>query len=207
MGVSRWDVISVDVEKNVADTRNESWKIVGSRENWDYLEDSVRKVGRVKNSDQRREIVTDNLTSCVSELNNNHISLGFIKPQIIHKMYFGKNDQYGKPIQLPLLESYAKEWPKVKYDYELEPRLKYSCEQCQTKQGFHDQVILEWGFYEGMRKNPDNLEQVWENAQFLSDEHEIFLFVGNQQNRRNSYVIISVIRLKKQEKPTTKSMF
>lgn len=207
MGVKRWDVISVEVEKNDADTRDESWKIVGSRDNWDYLEDSVSKRGEVKSQQARREIVDNNLSSCVNELNSQHISLGFIKPKQIFEMYFGDNPQYGKPVQLPLFSTHAKQWAAVKRDYAKEPRLRYECENCLTKQGFHDQVVLEWGFYEWMRKNPNNIEQVWENAQFLSENHEIYLLVGNQQNHRTSYMVISTISLRKLDKPTTKSMF
>lgn len=207
MNLHRWDIIKVDVEKNSIDARNESWKIVGSRDNWDYLENSITKVGRVKDLQEKTRILSQNATPCVNELNENRISLGLIKPHKIHKMYFGKNSQYGKPIQLALLSTHAQKWAAVKRDYPQEPRLKYSCENCQTKQGFHNQTILEWGFFEWMRKNPDNQKQVWENAKFLSENHDIYLFVGNQQNQLTSYVIINSIPLRKTDIPTTKNMF
>lgn len=206
MGLSRWDVIEVEVEKNSSDTRQESWKIVGSRDNWEDLGRSIRKVGRVKDVSERWNLVTENTAECVSSLNEKHQSLGFIKPQVIHKMYFGKNQQYGQPVQLALFSSHAKKWAAVKHDYPVLPRLKYSCEHCRTQQGFHDQSVLEWGFYEWMRKNPNNIEQVWENARFLSEDHEIYLFVGNQQNKRNSYLVINSIPLNKSQKPSMRRL-
>jgi hypothetical protein len=201
MGLRRWDVIKVEVERNKSDTRQESWKIVQSRDNWDYLENSVTKAGRVKKASAKREIITKNVTSCVAELNNNHISLGLIKPEVIHRAYFGKNAHYGKPVQMALFSTHAKQWAKVKSDYPREPRIRYTCSNCQTKQGFHDSVILEWGFYEWMRKNPDNIEQIWENARFFDDDYDVYFFVGNQQNQRTSYIVINSIPLKKTDDP------
>ena len=42
---SQWDVIKVDVERNENDTRDESWKIVGSKEEWESLGSKIEVVG------------------------------------------------------------------------------------------------------------------------------------------------------------------
>jgi hypothetical protein len=196
MNVSRWDIIRVKVERNRQDTRAESWKIVGSNRDWDRLYEKVEKVGRVSSAWKRRQIVTSNLTGCVNDLNSSQLSLGIIRPKVI-KLYFGKNPQYGKPLQIPLPTMDAEDWARIKHDYELEPRIKYQCPACKAAQGFHDQKILEWGFYEWMRKNPDNYEQVFENARFYSPKHEVYLFVGNQAHRRTSYLVISTLPIQK----------
>lgn len=69
----------------------------------------------------------------------------------------------------------------------------------------HDQTVLEWGFYEWMRKHPDRPEQVWENALINSPNHLCFFFVGNLVRYRNAFVIISVLRLPKTS--PTKTLF
>jgi hypothetical protein len=53
--------------------------------------------------------------------------------------------------------------------------------------------VLEWGFYEWMRKNPDNIEQVWENAKFNSPKHQIYFFVGNMRDHRTAFLITSTL--------------
>lgn len=192
MDIRRWDIIRVEVERNNNDTRLESWKIAGASKNWESLYQKVEKIGRVDSPLQRRKIVTSNLTECVVDLNTNRKSLGIIRPTV-RELYFGKNPHYGKPIQMSLPTSEAEEWARIKHHYEYEPRIKYSCPNCKTSQGFHDQKILEWGFYEWMRKNPNNMQQVFENARFHSDSHEVCLFVGNQANQRTSYLVISTL--------------
>ncbi|MEX2723145.1 MAG: hypothetical protein Q6367_004565 [Candidatus Freyarchaeota archaeon] len=90
----------------------------------------------------------------------------------------------------------GKPLPKVKDQYPIIPRIKYQCDNCKAKNP-HDQQVIEWGFYEWIRKNPDKSEQVWENARIYSPTHEIFFFVGNLFRYRNKFLIISVLRLPK----------
>jgi hypothetical protein len=86
--------------------------------------------------------------------------------------------------------------PMVKEQYPRAPRIKYRCTGCKSMAS-HDQQVLEWGFYEWLRKNPDKADQVWENARIYSPQHEIFFFVGNLFKYRNKFLIISVLRLPK----------
>jgi hypothetical protein len=89
----------------------------------------------------------------------------------------------------------------VKRDFKVEPRLKYTCAECEVTQQFHDQVVIEWGFYEWMRKHPQSMEKVWDNAKIYSDEHEVHLFVGNQANHRTSFIVITVLQIQKNPPP------
>ena len=207
MGLHRWDMIRVEVERNERDARQESWKIVGSRQDWDNLYQRVETVRKITNPYERHEVVVNNLSSCIVAINRAQGSLGLIRPREIKKVYFAQNPQYGKPYQLSLFETHAQEWAKVKRDFKVEPKLRYVCSECETQQGYHDQKILEWGFFEWMRKNPDNIEQVWENAGFYSPDHEIFLFVGNQANRRTSFLIINVLPIRKTPEPFQRPLF
>ena len=84
-----------------------------------------------------------------------------------------------------------------KNEFEYEPRLNYTCPVCTTKQGYHDHQILEWGAYEWMRKNPREIDRLWENLHLEDDDYEKYFFVGNQLQYQKSFMVISVLRFKK----------
>jgi len=190
-----WDVIKLNVERNNQDTRKESWKIVGSKSEWESLADKIEVVGEIKSPKQRLNIIGNLTDSCVNVINDAHRSLGIIKPTKIVKTYFQENDDYGQLMQLGLPGMTELDSVKVKRDFPYEPRVIYQCPQCQSVAKQHDQQILEWGFYEWFRKEPDKKEQVWDNARFYRDDTAIYLLVGNQALYRNSFLVISVLRV------------
>ena len=190
-----WDVIKDEVEKNERDNRLESWKIVGSREEWETLTAKIQVVGHVKSRDNKLNILTKNLSSCINPINDNRKSLGIIKPSEILRTYFKPNDDYGNLMQLGFPGMTELNEVKVKRDFPQEPHIVYRCPDCQTKKKEHDQQVLEWGFYEWLRKNPDSKEQVWENAGFHRKDTDIYLFVGNQAAHRTSFMIISPLQV------------
>jgi len=188
----RWDIVKVEVEKDDRDTRNESWKIAGSRTQWDTLCERVEVVGHWSRS-RWRNLAGNLVDGCVQDINEARRSLGIVKPYI-HKRYFARNPLYGRMFQ-QVLPGFG-ESTKVKRDFPFEPRVTYRCSNCRSKNP-HDQQVLEWGFFEWIRKNPDNIEQVWENALLDSPDHEISFFVGNQSRHRTSFMVISILRVPK----------
>lgn len=81
-----WDVIEVDVEKNDKDTRLESWKIIGSKDNFREQQDGVFVVGRVSNKNERREILESCVlrsgeTDPIDYLNERKMSLAVVVPE------------------------------------------------------------------------------------------------------------------------------
>jgi hypothetical protein len=184
----RWDIVRVEVEKDKRDMREESWKIAGSRTEWENLSSKIKVVGHLPRS-ERRNLIANLVDDCVKDINEARRSLGIVKPNILDR-YFADNPLYGQIFQqaLPGLG----ESTKVKRDFPVEPRVKYRCSNCKSK-GPHKQKVLEWGFYEWIRKNPDNIGQVWKNARFDSPEHDIYFFVGNQFNHRTSFLVISTL--------------
>ncbi len=207
MEIRRWDIIRAEVERNARDTREESWKLVGSGSHWAEVVQRVEVVGRIKDHSDRRHLVLKNLSPCISAINKARKSLGLISPREIKKCYFKHNPQYGQIFQPFLIPEYDESWASVKSDFEEEPRIRYSCSECQTSQGHHDQKVLEWGFFEWIRKNPGKIEQVWQNAKINSDTHDIFLFVGNQAQRRSSFLIISILPIRKEPKSKQLPLF
>ena len=191
MKFGQWDIVKVPLERNPRDTRNESWKIKGSKHEWDKLHEKIEIVRSLKKKD-RLNLISNLADDCVNIINGQKRSLGIIKPNI-QKCYFLEHENYDRSTPVTLS---GRALPKVKDQYPKEPRIQYRCSNCQSKR-FHNQIVLEWGFYEWMRKNPDNCDQVWENAQIYSDAHNIFFLVGNLARYRRSFIIISILRLPK----------
>jgi hypothetical protein len=200
----RWDIIKIDVERNDRDTRAESRKIVGSRDEWDSLSSKIKIVGRLESRDRRRDFVGNLYDGSVTFINGKKRSLGIIKPEI-KKAYFRENPGYGQLYQQGLPGMTELGEVEVKRDFPFEPRVSYICPDDPNSTTEHDQQVLEWGFYEWFRKFPEKKEQVWENAGIGKVNTDIYFLVGNMAAHRNSFMVISVLRVP--SGPITKSMF
>jgi hypothetical protein len=182
----RWDIAQVSVERDPRDTRWESYKIAGAKAEWDNLHEKVKIIGRFP-KEKRLNLVVNLADSCVDTINHAHRSLGIIRPDE-YDCYWQETTRV-TPVQL----SYFGNNIKTRRDYQFIPRVSYRCSEC-TAARRHDQQILEWGFYEWLRKNPDEKERVWDNAQLTSSSHAIFFLVGNMFRHRRSFSVISIIR-------------
>jgi len=191
MPLHQWNIVKVPLERNPQDTRVESWKIQGAKSEWERLSEKIQVVGDLKR-DKRLNLIANLADECVNTINEAKRSLGIIKP-VIEKCYFSEQEDYDTSTQLTLL---GIPLPKVKEQYPFVPRIRYRCTGCKCKTA-HDQQVIEWGFYEWIRKNPDKADQVWENALIHSPKHEVFFFLGNLFRYRNVFLIISLLRLPK----------
>jgi hypothetical protein len=187
--IHRWDVISVPAERDPRDSRTESWKIQGSKNEWHDLDSKVKVVDTLDRS-SRLNLIGNLTDDCVNKINEEQRSLGIVKPTI-KKSYFCEEKNFDPLLQITL---FGTPLAATKKQYHQYPKVKYRCQKCEAKNG-HDQTVLDWGFYEWMRKNPDNIEQVWKNAFFDSDKRQIFFFVGNMRDRRTAFLIISTLPL------------
>lgn len=189
--LKQWSIVSVPVERNPQDTRPESWKIQGSKDEWDRLDEKIKVVGELTRA-QRQALIPTLASDCVSVLDEKHISLGIIKPSMLEPELSERTD-VTKEVQLTL---FGTPLPKTKSHYKLQPRLHYRCFSCRLEKG-HDQQIIEMGCYEWFRKNPGKEAQVFENLRIKDERWERYLLVGNQANHRSSYLVIGVIRWKR----------
>jgi hypothetical protein len=164
----RWDIVKVDVERNPSDTRVESWKIAGSKDEWEVLSGKIEVIGHVKSTEQRRNLIGNLTNCCVNVINEAHRSLGIVKPIRIDP-YFAENPLHSKMWQLGLPGLTELDGVEVKRDFPYEPRLRFTC--------------------------PERRDQVWENAGIGQPGRDIYLFVGNQFARRTSFLVISVLRV------------
>ena len=192
--VKWWNELSMPLVRNSMDTRGESWKIQGSKGEWDTLTDKIKILGRVEG--KRRQELWSRVrerhhVGCVSDLNDSKLSLGIVKPTII-SYSLERRDTYDSTIQDTLT---AETVYKTIHNYKIRPVIRYRCSECKTTK-YHEQQILEWGVYEWFRRNPGREEQVWDNMHLDDPGWDKWFLVGNQARYRNSFMIISAIRFK-----------
>lgn len=192
----RWNVLEVPIERNAEDTREESWKIQGSKSEWNILPDKLSLKGRLEDREDQIALVNNLKSSmyaysCIEQINDQKKSLGIIKPNIL-KCYFEERDKYDPTIQKTLTSDdpfrTIRSYPEI-------PKIVYSCSKCNAKNP-HDQQVLEWGIYEWLRQNPKDRDKVWENLHIIDPQYDRTFLVGNQAQHRNAFLIISVFRHK-----------
>jgi len=188
--LKRWNIVELPVERDKQDSRPESWKIQGSRSEWDTLDTKIKKIGELTPKEGFK-LVSKKIDSSIRQLNEQRRSLGILRPNI-QKCYFRKNETYDSTKQEKLFGGFT---PNIKNQYPYTPYVRYRCSECKAVR-YHDQQVLEWGFYEGMRRNPDDIDIIWENSGMNSRDWNHLFFVGNQRHQRTSFMIISVLRVK-----------
>jgi len=193
---ARWAIYQVPVTKDKRDVRSESWKIQGSHDEWNFLYKKLRWRGELPKSEQKillHKLIDKFKAPCVKTLNENRESLGIITPKNMEG-YFADRKTHDPTFQVTLDSEYKQ---STIHNFEKQPRLKYTCSECQTKKGYHDQQIIEWGTYVWMGKHPDQIEKVWDNLRIYDSEYEHHLLVGNQARHLTSFMVISLFRFKK----------
>jgi hypothetical protein len=190
----RWNVVTVPLERNPKDTRQESWKIQGSKDEWMKLASKIQRISKLSRDEQislLEKLHKEYGVDCVDTLNERKISLGLIKPNSIEPR-FEKRKNHDPSIQSALFQT--EPFQTIK-NYDIQPRLKYRCSGCRKENG-HDQQVIEWGVYEWIRNNEEKLDQLWEALGIVSADYQKSFLVGNQAAYRNAFMIISVFRHK-----------
>jgi hypothetical protein len=183
----RWNVVSVPVEDaSPDDTRDESYKIAGSKESWDQLHTKIDKVGQLEKSEQI-QLVDRLANDCPTRLNKSHQSLGIVKPAEIVDYYLVEQEDATYQVSLD------GERQQGKRDYPQKLYLEYRCEDCDLKSDRHRQHCIEWGIYRYWDKN-DDPEGVFDALQLTKDNYQHYFFVGNLNHQRTSYIVISDLR-------------
>jgi hypothetical protein len=189
--LSRWNIVKVPVESDDShDSRPESYKIAGSGEDWEILHRKVEKVGHLSKP-ERMQLVDRLAGDCTAELNDKRQSLGMVEPAEINEIYLQSTDGPGPQMDLSMNVR------KGKSDYENKLYIEYRCDGCEQKTP-HDQHTIEWGVYQYW-DNHDNQEGVIDALKLRNDDYKKYFFVGNLNNRRHAYIIISIMRFKKSE--------
>lgn len=192
--MKRWNAVEVPLERNPQDTRIESWKIQGSKDEWHKIGRKIKLKGEV--TENARQILIDELhkkfgANCVEDLNDEKVSLGMIKPQILNYR-LEKREDYEASAQTQL--GRATPFLTIK-NYPLKPVVEYRCPSCRTKNP-HKQQVVEWGVFEWMRQHPNDTEKVWENLHLTEPNYNRSFLVGNMALHRNAFMVISIFRFK-----------
>lgn len=188
--LKRWNIISVPVEYDGDDHRKESYKIQGSRDEWDSLHKKIEKVGELDYA-ERYELMEGLAVDCRKRLNDEHISLGLVTPETIQEAYLKPTET--EHVQTDLTG--RKLMGKNEFDYKL--YVDYRCEGCIQKTP-HSQHVIEWGVYQYWKKQ-DDADGVIDALRLNDDQYTKFFFIGNLRNHPTAYVIISIPRFKKQK--------
>ncbi|MGI0012689.1 MAG: hypothetical protein ACREBU_04485 [Nitrososphaera sp.] len=194
--MKRWNVVQIPLERNPKDTREESWKIQGSRQEWDDLHRKIRVHKELTRKEWMALLETLHSkygVSCVQDLNEQKLSLGVIKPEI-QGYRFEERPRYDPSVQMTL--DSVQQFLTIN-NYAEQPRITYRCGAgCKSKKP-HDQQLIEWGAYEWMRNSPNEKHKLWENLRLNDPEWDISFLVGNQSLYRTAFMIISVFRFKR----------
>lgn len=201
MKLSRWDIITANVCKSNEDSRKESYKFIGS-ENWIELDKiAIRKTSKVKNLQDKVDILDSSSSLCVETVNRQRGSLAIIKKPDISEAYI--RNQGAKNRGESLLERIYEDWLSVKAQFKFEPALKYRCGPMCEVSGKHNQQILEHGAYEWFRKYPDKIDQVFLNWRINDKDYDIYLLTGNLSHQRSTFIVINIIPIKVRNRKTS----
>ena len=192
-GMKRWNVVSVPLERNPQDSREESWKIQGSKAEWPTLSQKI-KVARTLSKRERLDLFSrlkkEHGYGCIEDINEQRTSLGVIVPEILGKK-FEKRKDVDTSVQTTLVN---KDLFMTVRNYAIRPVVSYRCPDCKSKNP-HRQGVLEWGAYEWLRKE-ENPDRLWDNLRLADPEYDRAFLVGNMNLHRSSFMIISVFRFK-----------
>ncbi len=191
--MKRWNVVKIPLEKNTSDSRHESWKIQGSKEKQLATKIEVQKqLSRKEQLALLDELMTKYSYDCVEDIYEQNHSLGFIKPSECSTRFVNRPEQ-DATVQKNL---FSQEPFLTIHNYDVQPRMKYRCPKCKSKNP-HDQQILEWGVYEGIRKNPLIKEKILEGLHIDDSTYDKKILVGNMFLHRSKFMVISVYRFKR----------
>lgn len=190
---TRWSVSTVRLERNPEDHRAESFKLAGDRspENHRHINSLFRIDGQVSPS-RRADLLRKCAVESITEANAKRLSLAIIHGRNM-ELEFEHNPTSPDSPQLALFPLEGEE-PQGARRFPFIPRLHFDDEG-----GHHRPMLRDWGTYELMRKN-NNLALVTEpqRRKYVGDalhlDESCSLLVGNLNNQRNAWLVISVLR-------------
>lgn len=190
---ARWSVSTVKLERNPEDSRAESFKLAGDRrpETHHRINDMFRIDGMVP-PPARADLLRKCVVGSIAEANERRMSLAIVQATDMN-LEFEHNPKSPESPQLALFPMEGEE-PQGARRFPFIPRLRFRDER-----GPHRLMLRDWGTYELMRKN-NNLAHITEPARrtyvgkALHLDASCSLLLGNLNNQRNAWLVISVLR-------------
>jgi len=188
----RWDIHRVPLERNPQDSRPESYKIAGDRgaDVHNDINSRFERLGSVKHAD-RIGMLRSYAVGSIKEANAKHLSLAIIHPESIELTFKHNADSPDSP-QLALFDRPG-EPPSGAKRFPFTPILNFKDEL-----GWNHEMLRDWGTFERQRKSEiehrDGGEWFRRNlAGCLHLDENSSLLVGNMNNNRTSWLVISVL--------------
>lgn len=188
ISMNKWDIYSIEVEKNKFDTRIESWKLssYSRKENWLGLSDDITFLGKA-NPTKMIDIISIQKTDSIKTLNDKKKSIGLIDIKK-YRLYWDSNKRYINTSQYGMFE-----------DVEIADFTKYTKETKQKEsriyfmdsKGEHDLQYNEWQIYEFQRKFNKSTDDAF---RFMQNKN--LLLVGNMHNYRNNWIGLGMFEYK-----------
>lgn len=187
--LKRWNVVSVPVEdSSPEDTRKETYKIKGSDSEWDQLQQKIEVVDRL-DKNERIQLVDELPKACCRVLNDRHQSLGVSEPVTIDA-WLEENEEHMVQSRIDGKDVLSKN------DFPQKLKIDFECVDCNTVSG-HSKTCIEWGVYQYWKNHPEEpAEKAISGLRLNDEQYKKYLFIGNLNNRRNAYIVISVLRFK-----------
>jgi hypothetical protein len=191
---TRWSVSTVKLERNPQDHRAESFKLAGDRTPEAHRSiNSLFRIDGMSPKAGRAQLLKKCSIGSIAEANDrsNYRSLAIIHARNM-ELEFEHNPSSPESPQLALFPLDGEE-PQGARRFPFIPRLHFDDEQ-----GHHRLMLRDWGVYELMRKN-NNLALITESerrkyvGKALHLGPTCSLLVGNLNNQRNAWLVISVL--------------
>ena len=184
----RWSVNRVQTERNPRDNRVESWKLAGDRSvgMHERINLTFHRVGEVKEKD-RATLLGKYVVPSIKIANARRMSLAVIHPLSTPHLRFDFNPSPSDVPRLALFDDeIIKREPTPDRRFPYMPRLEFW-----DQDGEHKLMLRDWGCFEFLRKYPERRDQL-SDALHLGPRSS--LMVGNMNNQRNAWLIISVLQ-------------
>ncbi len=183
----RWGKYRVPVERNRKDPRPASFKVAGPEDRTPGMHEHINEkfelvTNRVKDADRIRLLAPYQVGS-IEQANARRLSLAVIQPSAM-ELDFEHNPASPDSPQLALFDD-GREKPSGARRFPYIPRIRFKDEL-----RWNHLMLRDWGCYELMRKHP---ERRTEMAAFLHLTSSSSLLIGNINNQRTAWLIISVL--------------
>lgn len=188
-----WSFIEAELDRSSSDTRAESWKIVSD----------IYVSGGVTDPQCKRELLDrcelkSGVKDPVDFLNENRMSIGLIKAKAVCGSLKLNEAFDGDDGACPFDDVV-----KCQGDFQFAPYLDWQSLQGKN----HSQKIVSNEVHMGLIHYPQNPNCVFDNMRIYDPDFTKWILIGNQKDRRTSFVVVHVHRLKGKNDPVFTKTF
>lgn len=184
-GIRKWSRCKVPLRRNATDNRRESWRINSMSDDVRSAAEMVQIIDSVK-KDAQFDFLKSLAVDSIAKLNEQRASLAIVSPDHIIG-YFEPVKGVDPYYQETLFDRVG----DGKID--VSPRLRFW-----LSDGEHKLQLREWGCWELLRKDRDKAHEMWDRLKISDPAYEHLLFIGNMNQYRNNWLIISTVSRRRQ---------